>query len=317
MNPYDYAIEVNDLTKQFGSFVAVDHVSFRVPPGEVYGWLGPNGAGKTTTIRMLLGLLKPTSGQARVLGYDPVRQAKAMQAHVGYMSQLFTLYNDLTASENIRFYGQAYGLKRAQLRQREAEILQMAGLSGRGNMLTANLSGGWKQRLALGCAIVHYPQVVFLDEPTAGADPISRREFWSLIYRMAADGVTVMVTTHYMDEAELCQRVGFISQGKLIALDTPARLKEVQMRGQVLEIRCSDPDRAMRLLKSAQLSGRLPVDDVALYGADIHVVVPSAEAARGTLRDFLMAEGIGIHAMEWIAPTLEDVFISAVKPRGS
>ena len=319
----EYTIEADRLTKRFAAFVAVDQVSFGVRPGEVYGWLGPNGAGKTTTIRMLLGLLKPSGGRATVLGYDPVRQAKAMQAHVGYMSQLFTLYNDLTARENIRFYGQAYGLSAGDLRQRQAEILAMAGLTSREETLTANLSGGWKQRLALGCAIVHRPQVLFLDEPTAGVDPISRREFWSLIYGMAGQGVTVMVTTHYMDEAELCQRVGFISQGRLIALDTPAQLKQTQMRGQVLEIVCpavpgssaAGADQAMRVLKAAQVNGRLPLDEVALYGAAVHAVVPSAEAFREPIRALLQAEGIPVQAIEWIAPTLEDVFISAVKPR--
>jgi len=312
----DDPIVVRDLTKHFGDFVAVDHVTFTVKRGEVYGWLGPNGAGKTTTIRMLLGLLQPTEGRARVLGYDPATQAKKMQAHVGYMSQLFTLYNDLTARENIRFYGQAYGLSRGELRRRQAEILEMAGLVGRENTLTANLSGGWKQRLALGCAIVHKPQVVFLDEPTAGVDPISRREFWKLIYTMAQNGVTVLVTTHYMDEAELCQRVGFLSEGRLVALDTPGRLKETEMHGQVLEINASDPDRAMRVLKKAQTSGRLPCDEVALYGAQIHVVVPNAEAFKQPVRVLLDSEGVEVHAIEWIAPTLEDVFISSVKPRG-
>ena len=312
----DHPIVVEDLTKHFGDFVAVDHVTFTVKRGEVYGWLGPNGAGKTTTIRMLLGLLKPTEGRARVLGYDPATQAKKMQARVGYMSQLFTLYKDLTARENIRFYGQAYGLSRGELGHRQAEILEMAGLVGRENTLTANLSGGWKQRLALGCAIVHKPQVVFLDEPTAGVDPISRRKFWELIYTMAQSGVTVLVTTHYMDEAELCQRVGFLSEGRLVALDTPGRLKETEMHGQVLEINASDPDRAMRVLKKAQASGRLPCDEVALYGAQIHVVVPNAEAFKRPVRGLLDSEGIEVHAIEWIAPTLEDVFISSVKPRG-
>jgi ABC-2 type transport system ATP-binding protein len=312
----DHPIVVKDLTKHFGDFVAVDHVTFTVKRGEVYGWLGPNGAGKTTTIRMLLGLLKPTAGRAWVLGYDPATQAKKMQAHVGYMSQLFTLYKDLTARENIRFYGQAYGLSRGELGHRQAEILEMAGLVGRENTLTANLSGGWKQRLALGCAIVHKPQVVFLDEPTAGVDPISRREFWALIYTMAQNGVTVLVTTHYMDEAELCQRVGFLSEGRLVALDTPGRLKETEMHGQVLEINASAPDRAMRVLKKAQASGRLPFDEVALYGAQIHVVVPNAEAFKQPVRVLLDSEGIEVHAIEWIAPTLEDVFISSVKPRG-
>ena len=314
-DPDEYSIEVAGLTKRFGSFVAVDGVSFGVKPGEVYGWLGPNGAGKTTTIRMLLGLLRPTSGQARVLGLDPARQTKAMQARVGYMSQIFTLYNDLTASENIRFYGQAYGLGPAALRVREAEILEMAGLAGRGKSLTANLSGGWKQRLALGCAIVHHPKVIFLDEPTAGVDPISRREFWGLIYTMAQEGVTVMVTTHYMDEAELCQRVGFISQGRLLALDSPARLKETQMRGQVLEISSPAPEQVMRVLQGARSAGTLPLDEVALYGAQVHAVVPSADEYREPLRALLESAGIVVGGIAWIAPTLEDVFISAVRPR--
>jgi ABC-2 type transport system ATP-binding protein len=310
----EYTIEATDLTKRFGDFTAVDHVSFRVRPGEVYGWLGPNGAGKTTTIRMLLGLLTITEGSARVLGYDPSTETKAMQARVGYMSQLFTLYNDLTAQENIRFYGQAYGLSRAELKGRQDEIIEMAGLQGRENELTANLSGGWKQRLALGCAIVHRPQVVFLDEPTAGVDPISRRDFWGLIYAMAKKGVTVLVTTHYMDEAELCQRVAFISQGRLVALDTPDQLKETKMRGQVLEINAHDPERAMAVLKVAQQGGRLPSEEIAFYGAQIHAVVPDAEAFEQPIRELLEEQEVGVRSIEWIAPTLEDVFISAVKP---
>ncbi len=306
-------IVVENLTKRFGDFMAVDHISFRVGAGEVYGWLGPNGAGKTTTIRMLLGLLKITEGSVRVLGYDPSTQAKAMQARVGYMSQLFTLYNDLTARENIRFYGQAYGLSRDELKHRQAQVIEMAGLQGRENELTAHLSGGWKQRLALGCAIVHHPQVVFLDEPTAGVDPISRRDFWGLIYSMARSGVTVLVTTHYMDEAELCQRVGFISGGRLVALDTPDQLKRTQMRGHVLEIDCADSEAAMRVLLAAKQNGQMPLDEVALYGAQIHAVVPDAGSYRGPLAELLASEGIAVHAIEWIAPTLEDVFISSVK----
>ncbi len=336
----EYPIIVRKLTKTFGDFIAVEDVSFHVNRGEVYGWLGPNGAGKTTTIRMLLGLMRPTSGEMRVLGYDPSKQAKAMQAHVGYMSQLFTLYKDLTARENIRFYGQAYGLSGTVLRRREAQILEMAGLEGRANSLTATLSGGWKQRLALGCAIVHEPEVVFLDEPTAGVDPISRREFWDLIYGMAKDGVTVLVTTHYMDEAELCQRVGFLSRGRLIALDTPDALKATRMRGRVLEIDTDDADGAMRILTAAQAGGQIPLEEVALYGAQIHVVVPgvapeagrrpastmaegaqtghrpvstTAEALESELAALLSAGGVTVNGIAWIAPTLEDVFISAVK----
>ncbi len=308
-----YSIQVEHLTKQFDDFVAVDDVSFTVSPGEVYGWLGPNGAGKTTTIRMLLGLLLPTSGNAHVLGYNCATQTKVMQSQIGYMSQLFTLYNDLTARENIRFYGRTYGLTREELRLREAEIIDMAGLHGHENDLTATLSGGWKQRLALGCAILHRPKVLFLDEPTAGVDPISRREFWGLIYAMAKKSVTILVTTHYMDEAELCQRVGFISQGKLIALDTPDQLKHTRMRGQVLEISAPEPDRTLRLLKTAQADHSLPLEEVALYGAQIHVVVPSAAEDTGLVVSYLVAHGLPAPHIEWIAPTLEDVFISAIR----
>jgi ABC-2 type transport system ATP-binding protein len=305
-------IVVEHLTKRFGDFIAVDDVSFSVGAGEVFGWLGPNGAGKTTTIRMLLGLLKPTEGRTFVLGLNSATQTKAMHARVGYMTQQFTLYNDLTALENIRFYGGVQGLSSSQLHQRLPEIIQMAGLAGREDALTASLSGGWKQRLALGCAIVHRPRVVFLDEPTAGVDPISRREFWELIYAMASDGVTVLVTTHYMDEAELCQRIGFISQGRLVALDTPSRLKQTQMRGQVLEISVSNPEQALRLLKAAQQRSRIPLNEVALYGAQIHAVVPDAHAYKEVIRNLLTAESIRVQSLEWIAPTLEDVFISSV-----
>jgi len=315
--PYEHPIDVHDLTKTFGDFTAVDRVSFTVDAGEVYGWLGPNGAGKTTTIRMLLGLLKPSGGYARVLGYDAATETKQMQAQVGYMSQRFTLYRDLTASENVLFYGRAYGLGRRALRHRHDEIMRMAGLEGRERELTANLSGGWKQRLALGCAIVHRPKVLFLDEPTAGVDPISRREFWELIYHMAEEGVTVLVTTHYMDEAELCQRVGFLSRGRLIALDTPEALKQARMRGHVLEIDCRNSERAMHALQRAAREGRMPFDEIALYGAQIHAVVPDAETYRGPVRELLLEEGIDVRSVEWIAPTLEDVFISAVRSRGN
>jgi ABC-2 type transport system ATP-binding protein len=312
----DATIVVEGLTKRFGEFVAVDDVNFSVARGEVYGWLGPNGAGKTTTIRMLLGLLRPSAGRMRVLGLDPTAQSKEMHGRVGYMSQRFTLYNDLTARENIRFYGQVYGLSGTVLRRRRDEIIEMAGLRGRSDTLTGNLSGGWRQRLALGCAIVHRPEVVFLDEPTAGVDPISRRQFWTLIYRMASEGVTVLVTTHYMEEAELCQRVAFLSEGALIALDTPERLKEVHMRGQVLEVQTSHPERAMGVLQRARADGTLACEEVAFYGAELHAVVPDAEQARPKVRALLEAAGVSVRAVTWIAPTLEDVFISAVKPRG-
>src|SRR5512142_958372 len=305
-------IVVEHLVKRFHTFTAVDDVSFRVRAGEIFGWLGPNGAGKTTTIRILLGLLRPTSGRVEVLGYDTAKNAKSVHARVGYMSQLFTLYNDLTPLENIRLYGMIQGLSNGDLRQRQQEIIQMAGLAGHEHQQTGTLSGGWKQRLALGCAIVHRPRVVFLDEPTAGVDPISRREFWELIYGMSGEGVTVLVTTHYMDEAELCQRIGFISQGRLVALDSPDRLKLTQMRGQVLEIRTPRPELAMRALKEAQEKHSIDIEEAALYGAQIHVVVPSAQEYEAALGRLLESQRVEVSGIEWIAPTLEDVFISSV-----
>ncbi len=305
-------IQVENLTRRFGDFVAVDNVSFQVKPGEVFGWLGPHGAGKTTIIRMLLGLLRPTSGEAHVLGFNSATQTKSVHAQIGYMSQQFTLYNDLTARQNIRFYAGVQNLTSTEDRQRIPEILRMAGLEGREDELTGSLSVGWKQRLALGCAIVHHPKVIFLDEPTAGVDPISRRQFWELIYQMAKEGVTVLVTTHYMDEAELCQRVGFINRGRLVALDTPAQLKLTQMRGHVLEVSTSEPERGLQALIDIQTSGRLPLDEVALYGAQLHVVVPSAEEYRQLVRDLLEKEGIPVSRVAWITPTLEDVFISVM-----
>jgi ABC-2 type transport system ATP-binding protein len=305
-------IVVHEITKQFGKFIAVDHVSFTVEPGEVFGWLGPNGAGKTTTMRMLLGLMSPSEGQMRVLGFDPARDSKALHRSVGYMSQQFTLYNDLTAVENIRFYGAVYGLSSKEQKQREEEIIHMAGLEENRNRLTAHLAGGWRQRLALGCAIIHKPRLIFLDEPTAGVDPVSRREFWRLIYSLSKAGTTIMVTTHYMDEAELCQRVGLMNQGRLIALDTPEQLKRTQMRGQVLEIDCNDPEKTLLLLRTAKQNQVIPIDEVALYGAQVHVVVSDDEAAKATIARLLMEQSVQVENMRWITPTLEDVFISSV-----
>ncbi len=307
------AIAVERLSKRFGAFTAVDDISFQVRAGEIFGFLGPNGAGKTTTIRILLGLLAPSAGTARVLGYDVARQAKAMQARLGYMSQAFTLYDELTAAENLNFYGQAYGLSRERLRRRRAEIIAMAGLEGRGGELTRNLSGGWRQRLALGCAIIHEPELVFFDEPTAGVDPVSRREFWDLIYEQAARGTTVFVTTHYMDEAEQCQRLAFISSGRIVAEGTPEALKAEAMRGQVLEIDCPQADLAMRALRQAQAEGRQPLYEVALYGSFIHAVVPDALAATPELARLLEEAGATARTIEWVPPSLEDVFIANVR----
>jgi ABC-2 type transport system ATP-binding protein len=306
------AIDVVDLVRDFGHFRAVDGVAFQVPPGEVFGFLGPNGAGKTTCIRMMLGLLAPSGGSIHILGRDITRNTKVLQGRLGYMSQAFTLYPDLTAVENIAFYGRVYGLSRSALRRRTEEVIAMAGLTGQAHSLTASLSGGWRQRLALGCAILHRPELLFLDEPTAGVDPVSRRQFWDLIYRLAKDGTTVFVTTHYMDEAEHCERVGFIDQGKLIALGSPDALKAEWMEGEVLELECTGPAAAVRLLGRQSRKGLPGILEVSLYGAQIHVVVADTRRDMQSIRELLAAEGISVQAIQQIPPSLEDVFIARV-----
>jgi len=309
----DYAIEVEGLTRDFSSFRAVDHISFRVRRGQIFGFLGPNGSGKTTTIRMLLGLLRPTDGEARVLGCDMARRAQQVRPRLGYMSQRFSLYDDLTVVENLRFYGRTYGLKGERLRERVRFAVEMANLKGRERERTKNLAGGWRQRLALGAAILHEPDLIFLDEPTAGVDPVSRRAFWDLLYEIAAQGVTIFVTTHYMDEAEHCEELAFIHDGHLIAHGSPQQIKDTMMRGQVLEITPSDPARAMTVLTGARDAGTLPVEEVALYGAQIHLVGPEIERQFDTIRRLLGAEGIDPGPMDIIAPSLEDVFISCIR----
>jgi ABC-2 type transport system ATP-binding protein len=307
----DYAVEVVDLIKRFGDFTAVDGVTFEIRRGEIFGFLGPNGAGKTTTIRVLLGLLRPTSGHASVLGYDVVRQPEEIRKHIGYMSQRFSLYQDLTVSENLDFYGRTYGVRGERLRKRKQFAIGMAGLEGRERELTRNLSGGWKQRLALGAAILHEPEMLFLDEPTAGVDPISRRTFWDLLYRLAEGGTTIFVTTHYMDEAEHCQALAFIHGGRIIARGSPEEIKLHKMQGQVLEIDCVQPDVAISLLRDMSL-----FEEVALYGALIHVVAEGVTEHKPRIAQALAEAGVQVRSMDVIAPSLEDVFISNVRNHG-
>lgn len=304
-------VKAQGLTKRFGDFTAVDSVTFQVLRGEIFGFLGPNGAGKTTTIRMLLGLIKPTEGTAHVLGYDVQADVRPMRSRLGYMSQRFTLYQDLTVDENLNFYGRAYGVQGGQLEERKTAILGMAGLVGRERTLTRDLAGGWKQRLALGCAIIHEPELLFLDEPTAGVDPVSRRAFWDLLYELAANGTTIFVTTHYMDEAEHCHRLAFIQHGRIVALGSPTQVKETVMRGHVLEIDCDDPPRALRRLR--KLDG---LDEVALYGAQIHVVAEGIATRISEIEDVLVGAGVAVHNIDVIPPSLEDVFISSVRESG-
>ena len=236
MSAENWAVEVENLVKRFGDFVAVDHISFRVSRGEIFGFLGPNGAGKSTAIRILCGLLRPTSGLARVGGYDVARDPETVRQNIGYMSQKFSLYDDLTVEENLSFYGGVYGVPQERLPEREEFALRMAGLTGKRDTMTGMLAGGWKQRLALGCAILHEPPILFLDEPTSGVDPIARREFWDLIYQLSEQGHTIFVTTHYMDEAEYCHRLALMYKGKIVALDTPAALMAAAAKPSMEEV---------------------------------------------------------------------------------
>lgn len=300
------AIDVHDLSRSFGDLLAVDGLTFQVRRGEVFAFLGPNGSGKSTTIRMLCGLLTPSRGHGSVLGYDIATQSEAVKAHIGYMSQRFGLYPDLTARENLAFYAGLYGVPRQERGQRLDELIQMAGLSGRESQLAGTLSGGWKQRLVLGCAIVHQPPLLFLDEPTAGVDPVSRRRFWSMIFGLAQQGVTVFVSTHYLDEAENTDRVGMIYGGKLVALDTPAALRAHGLRGTLREIDCDLPLRAIDVLQ------QLPaVDDAVLYGLTLHVITNST-ISDADLVAALAAAQIQVRSLRTIPPTLEDIFISVL-----
>jgi ABC-2 type transport system ATP-binding protein len=307
------AIIANSLTKRFGDFTAVDGINFEVHHGEIFGFLGPNGSGKTTTIRMTLGLMKPTSGEVDVLGMKVDGDTAKIRPRVGYMSQRFSLYNDLTVLQNLNFYGAAYGLKNSELQERIQNALEMAGLEGREHAKTKDLSGGWRQRLALSAAILHRPEVLFLDEPTAGVDPVSRRAFWDLLYKLIAEGITVFVTTHYMDEAEHCHRLAFIQRGKIIAYGSPAEIKAEMMRGQVLEIAPSDAVEAVKVLRAAQESGSLPIEEVELYGSLVHIVAPDMKRQQRAIERELRQAGIRTAQADIIEPSLEDVFISAMK----
>ncbi|MDH3402458.1 MAG: ABC transporter ATP-binding protein [Acidobacteriota bacterium] len=309
------AVEIADLRKTFGAFTAVDGISLTVERGEIFGFLGSNGAGKSTTIRMLCGLLSPTSGSARVLGVDVARDPESVKRRIGYMSQRFSLYGDLSVLQNIRFFGGVYGLRGDELAAREAWAIEMSGLAGKEDLLTGDLPGGWKQRLALACAVLHRPQVLFLDEPTSGVDPISRRRFWRLIDEMAATGVTVFVTTHYLDEAEYCERVALIHAGRLAALGTVAEVKRVFADRAVLEIVAPDAGAALETLGGAGW-----ILDTSIFGNRIHAVVRDERADGARIRALLEGAGNGPATVARIVPSLEDVFIHYVKdeePAGS
>ncbi len=302
------AVSVQNLEKKFGAFTAVNKINFEVKQGEVYGFLGPNGAGKSTTIRMLCGIISPTSGTGQVAGFDIIREQHKIKEHIGYMSQKFSLYNDLTIEENINFYSGIYKIPKKEKKARFDEVIQAAGLEGMQNNLTSTLAGGWKQRLALGCALLHKPRILFLDEPTSGVDPITRANFWGIIKKLASDGVTVFVTTHYMDEAENCNRMVLIYHGTIIASGTPVEMKTNCMKNEVYEITL--PDSQDWLEKISKLDG---VKDAALFGSNIHAVVYDSSKALYAIKEFLQSQKIEKSSVNKIIPSLEDVFVSSIE----
>lgn len=305
-NTVENAIEIMNLTKKFDKFFAVNNVSFNVKKGDVFGFLGPNGSGKTTVIRMIMGLITPTSGIGRVLGYDITKENENIRQHIGYMSQKFSLYEDLTVEENLDFYAGVYNIPKNKIEERKKEVLEMADLSGKENMLASNLSGGWKQRLALGCAVIHEPEILLLDEPTGGVDPIARRKFWDLIYKLSQDGVTILVTTHYMDEAEHCNRIGFLYYGNILSLDTPSAMKAKVIDGDIIEIKVDDTLKAIDILKNNS-----HIKDASVYGAGIHALVESGLPLEG-IKEEILAGLVHTYDIKKVKPSLEDVFIFLV-----
>lgn len=305
---HDIAVSVQDLTRIFGDFVAVDHVTLEVRTGKIFGFLGPNGSGKSTTIRMLCGLLLPSSGRGRVLDYDVMTESETIKRHIGYMSQKFSLYDDLTVEENIDFFIGLYSVPGARRSKRKDWVLRMAGLTDKRNAVTASLAAGWKQRLALGCAVLHEPPLLFLDEPTSGVDPLSRRMFWDLIADLARSGTTVFVTTHYMDEAEYCDELALIHRGRLIARGAPARLKTESMVHEIVEIQLDQPFAGLEALERSGL-----VMEVALFGDTLHVVVKDAQQSIKPVREYLTDQGLLVETIQAIEPSLEDVFVSLIE----
>jgi len=300
-------IVAEDLVKRFGSFVAVDHVNFRIGRGEIMGFLGPNGAGKSTIIRMLCGLLRPNGGRALVAGIDVASDPEQVREHIGYMSQKFSLYRDLTVEENLKFFGGIYRVPRHELAERMRFAIDMAGLRGREKALVATLAGGWQQRLALGCAVLHRPPILFLDEPTSGVEPTSRRRFWDLIHALAADGVTVLVSTHYMDEAEYCHRVALINQGRIIATGSPQELKQTALGGELLLLECASL--GPMLVAVPQAPG---VVDCSVFGSALHVLVRNAARSLSELPAYLEQNGLRAIRIGRIEPSLEDVFVQLI-----
>jgi drug efflux transport system ATP-binding protein len=300
----DNTIEVENLTKRFGDFYAVDHINFEVKRGEIFGFLGANGAGKSTTIRMLCALLQSTEGTARVGGFDINKEPTKVKENIGYMSQKFSLYEDLTVEENIKFFGRVYGLTYEEVQRRKEWVLEIANLSGREKSITGTLPGGWKQRLALGCAVLHRPKIVFLDEPTSGVDPVMRRKFWELINDLSAEGVTVLVTTHFLEEAEYCNDIILINAGKIIAGGSPKELKHNYIKSSILEVQCGNVIEAMSAIEKEPWA-----IETSVFGTFLHVSVSDEQEARSKIEGILRSRDIPWIKTEKIIPSLEDVFI--------
>jgi len=313
MNGNTNTIQVRGLVKNFGDFTAVNKISFTVNCGEIFGFLGPNGSGKTTTIRMMLGLLQPTAGEIEVLGIPVDGQTREILPRIGYMSQKFSLYNDLTVLQNLGFYGQAYGIEPANMHEKIHSAVSLAGLGGYEATPTKDLSGGWRQRLALSAAILHRPEVLFLDEPTAGVDPVSRRAFWDLLYTLVSEGITVFITTHYMDEAEHCHNLAFIQHGEIIAQGSPSSIKEQMMPGEVLEINTTQPEQLLLALKKEKETGKFNTAEAELYGSLIHIFAHESKPILIDLKNTAKAAGIKIDSIVKVEPSLEDVFIACMR----
>ena len=306
MKENNFTVKVEGLTRKFGDFVAVDNISLRIEKGEIFGFLGPNGAGKSTTIKMLCGLLLPTSGNGFVNGYDVMKESEEIKKHIGYMSQRFSLYDDLKVEENINFFSGIYGVSHEKRKERKERVLEMAGLKDKRNTITRTLPGGFKQRLALGCAILHEPPILFLDEPTSGVDPISRRNFWNLIYEMSQAGTTIFVTTHYMDEADYCDRLALIYRGRIIAEGTPNELKQEYMKRDVLEIEVDRVVDAMEVIEKNKI-------ETAIFGSLLHATVDDAKLAIPQIKRILTDSNIIVNRIEKIVPSLEDVFVTLIE----
>lgn len=308
---HEYVIETENLTKTFGNTTVVNNINLKVKKGEIFGFLGPNGSGKSTTIRMLCGILSPSSGSGKVLGFDISKEPEKIKLNIGYMTQKFSLYEDMTAEENLEFFGRVYGLDYEKRKLRKNEIITMLGLESRRNNISGTFSGGWKQRLALACALIHNPPLLFLDEPTGGVDPVSRRQFWEILYMLADMNVTTLVSTHYMDEAERCHTLGFIHTGSIIAVGKPQEIIAQKTKDHILEIECTPLMKSLKLLHESSL-----VESVSLHRDGLHAIVKEIEETQKGIISVLEKNDIKVSSCKEVFPSLEDIFVTLTNDKG-